>query len=166
MILKHGLRSTSIALVAIVLAQGCAANKTMDVMTDEKITAPKVVAMSGSRGAWVYEIEKRLKASGFEIKRWASQNSSMGQVSDTKTDIYRESSTRFVLHIDGYAPNTKMERCYGGGYKFSHINVELIDVSKNETVFHYSNSGYSENCPPMSGTIFGDIVQMANSAWL
>ena len=58
MILKHGLRSTSIALVAIVLAQGCAANKTMDVMTDEKITAPKVVAMSGSRGAWVYEIEK------------------------------------------------------------------------------------------------------------
>jgi hypothetical protein len=134
-------------------------------MTDEKIAGPKVIAMSGSRGPWVYEIEKRLKKNGFKIKRMASQNSSVERVSDTKTDIYKEASARHILHIDGYAPNNSMERCFGGGYRFSHINVELIDVASNETVFHYSNSGYSENCPPMSGTIFGDIADLANSAW-
>ena len=149
----------------ILLLQGCASTKTMDIMIDEKITAPRIVAMSGSRGPWVYEIEKRLKNMGFDIKRMPSQNTSMEQVSDTKTDIYREASTRFILHIDGYAPNTKMDRCYGGGYRFSYIDVELIDVVKNETVFHYSNSGYSEKCPPMSGTIFGDIANMTNSVW-
>ena len=156
-----------IGFVAVIsLLQGCASTKTMDFMSDQKITEPKLIAMSGSRGPWVYEIEKRLKTMGFEIKRMASQNISEVQVSDTKTDIYREASTRFILHIDGYAPNTKMTRCYGGGYRFSHIDVELIDVVKNETIFHYSNSGYSEKCPPMSGTIFGDIAEMTNSAWL
>jgi hypothetical protein len=147
------------------LLQGCVSTKSIDMMTDEKIVGPKIVAMSGSRGPWVYEIEKRLKNNGFKIKRMASQNSSVEQVSDTKTDIYKEASTRFILHIDGYAPNNSMERCFGGGYRFSHINVELIDIASNETVFHYSNSGYSESCQPMSGTIFGDIANLTNSAW-
>ncbi len=86
-------------------------------------------------------------------------------VAMTKTEVYKEASTRFILHIDGYAQNNSMERCFAGGYKFNHIDVELLDTQKNETVFHYSNSGYSENCPPLSGTIFGDIANLTNSAW-
>lgn len=121
--------------------------------------------MSGSRGAWVYEIEKRLRENGFEIKRLASQNSAIEKVSESKTEVYKEASTRYILHIDGYAPNNSMERCFAGGYRFTHIDVELLDVVKNETVFHYSNSGYSENYPPLSGTIFGDIAKLTNSAW-
>lgn len=147
------------------LTTGCVTTKSVDVMSTTKITSPKIVAMSGSRGAWVYEIEKRLKAKGFEIKRMASQNSAVERVSDTKTEVYREASARFILHIDGYAPNNAMERCFAGGYRFDHIDVELLDTLKNETVFHYSNSGYSENCPPLSGTIFGDIADLTNSAW-
>ena len=50
-------------------------------------------------------------------------------------------------------------------YKFDYINVELIDVATNETAMHYSNSGYSENCQPLSGTIFADIVNMISSVW-
>lgn len=134
-------------------------------MSDSKITGPKIIAMSGSRGPWVYEIEKRLKSKGFEIKRMASQNSAIEKVSDTKKEIYNEASARYILHIDGYAPNNSMERCFGGGYNFSHIDVELIDVVKNETVFHYSNSGYSEGCQPSSGSIFGDIADLTNSSW-
>ncbi len=147
------------------LLQGCVSTKTINVMSKDKITAPKIIAMSGSRSAWVYEIEKRLKSSGFKIKRMVSQNSSVEKVSDTKTDIYNEASAQYVLHIDGYAPNNSMERCFGGGYRFSYINAELIDLGNNETIFHYSNSGYSENCPPMSGTIFGDIANLVESAW-
>lgn len=147
------------------LMAGCVTTKSVDVMNSAKINSPKIIAMSGSRGAWVYEIEKRLKAKGFEIKRMASQNSAVERVSETKTEVYKEASTRFILHIDGYAPNNVMERCFGGGYRFEHIDVELLDIQKNETVFHYSNSGYSENCPPLSGTIFEDITNLTNSAW-
>lgn len=159
------MKSVLFLLLPVFLLQGCVSTKTINVMSEEKITGPKVIAMSGSRSAWVYEIEKRLKSSGFQIKRMVSQNSSVEKVSDTKTDIYKEASAQYVLHIDGYAPNNSMERCFGGGYRFSYINAELIDLEKNETIFHYSNSGYSENCPPMSGTIFGDIANLAESAW-
>lgn len=151
--------------IILYILTGCVSTKTVDMMLNEKIEGPKVIAMSGSRGPWVYEIEKRIKANGFKIKRMASQNSSIEDVSPTKTEVYKEASARFILHIDGYAPNNSMERCFGGGYRFSHINAELIDVRKNETVFHYSNSGYSEKCPPMSGTIFGDIADLVDSAW-
>ena len=152
-------------LSLVIFTAGCVSTKNEDVMLDQKIDAPKVIAMSGSRGPWIYEIEKRIKKNGFKIKRMTSQKSSIEDVSETKTELYREASARFILHIDGYAPNNSMERCFGGGYKFSHINAELIDVTNNETVLHYSNSGYSEGCQPLSGTIFGDIADLVNSAW-
>ena len=121
--------------------------------------------MSGERAPWVYEIEKRLRKNGFSIKRMVSQNVSVEQVSPTKTEAYNAAAARFILHVNGYAPNTSMTRCFGGGYHFDYINVELIDVRTNETVFHYSNSGYSENCPPLSGTIFTDIADMVSQSW-
>ena len=144
---------------------GCVTTKAIDVMSATKITSPKVVAMSGTRAPWVYEIEKGLKANGFEIKRLSSQNSVVEKISESKTEVYKESSARFILHVDGYAPNSSLERCFAGGYKFDYIDVELIDTTKNETVFHYSNTGYSEKCPPLSGTIFKDIVNLTNSSW-
>ena len=95
----------------------------------------------------------------------ASQNVTVEKVSPTKTEANNEASARFILHIDGYAPNTSMTRCFGGGYRFEYIDAELIDVRTNETVLHYSNSGYSENCPPLSGTIFTDIVESVTQVW-
>lgn len=44
-------------------------------------------------------------------------------------------------------------------YNFDYINIELIDIESDGTVMHYSNSGFSENCQPLSGTIFSDVVQ-------
>jgi hypothetical protein len=137
----------------------------MDVFIKDKVTGPKIIAMSGTRAPWVYEIEKRLRQNGFEIKRMASQNVAVEHVSPTKTEAYNEASARFILSIDGYAPNTSMTRCFGGGYQFDYINAELIDVRTNETVLHYSNSGFSENCPPLSGTIFTDIVNAVTQVW-
>ena len=96
------MKSVLFLLFPVFLLQGCVSTKTINVMSEEKITGPKVIAMSGSRSAWVYEIEKRLKSSGFQIKRMVSQNSSVEKVSDTKTDIYKEASSQYVLHIDGY----------------------------------------------------------------
>jgi hypothetical protein len=155
---------TAVIIVAIIIA-GCVSTQTKDVFLKEKITGPKIIAMSGTRAPWVYEIEKRLRKNGFKIKRMASQNVAVEQVSPTKTEAYNEASARFILNIDGYAPNTSMTRCFGGGYRFKYINAELIDVRTNETVLHYSNSGYSENCPPLSGTIFTDITQAVTQVW-
>lgn len=153
-------------LVAILVSlSGCVSTKTMDIFIEQKITSPKVIAMSGTRAPWVYEIEKRLRENGFEIKRMPSQNVAVEQKTDTKTEVYNEAAARFILHIDGYAPNTSTTRCFGGGYNFDYINVELIDVESNRTVMHYSNSGFSENCQPLSGTIFTDIVQTVTRVW-
>ena len=71
----------------------------------------------------------------------ASQNIAVEQVSPIKTEAYYEASDRFILHIDGYAPNTFMTRCFGRGYRFKYIDAKLIDVRTNETVLHYLNSG-------------------------
>ncbi|MEW7973864.1 MAG: hypothetical protein AB2821_10320 [Candidatus Thiodiazotropha endolucinida] len=154
-----------IVAILAVTTLGCVSTKSIDIMTEEKIIGQKVIAISGTRYAWVFEIEKRLRESGFKIKRMVSQHSTIEQVTDKKTRVYDESSSRFVMIIDGYAPNNSFQRCFGGGFNFDFIDVELVDIEKNETVFHYSNSGYSEDCPPLSGTIFGDIVELTNSAW-
>ncbi|HBQ5956580.1 TPA: hypothetical protein L7639_002348 [Klebsiella pneumoniae subsp. pneumoniae] len=144
---------------------GCASTKSVDVVSTEKIDAPKVVAITGAKGLWVKEIEKRLRSKGFTIKRAVSQQVVVEQETQSKTAVYKEAATRYVLQLDGYAPSDSFNRCIGGGgYKFEYINAELVDLAKNETVFSYSNSGYSEGCP-MGGTIFTDIENLMVNAW-
>ncbi|HID9280208.1 TPA: lipoprotein [Serratia marcescens] len=159
------MRRVIIFTLSILVLSGCASTKSVDVMTTEKITGPKVIAIAGDRGAWVFEIEKRIKRNGFTIKRAVSQQEVTQVVALGRTATFNEATARYVLNIQGYAPNNKMQRCYGGGYNFDYIDAELIDLVDNKTIFHYSNSGYSEGCQPMSGNIFGDISDMLNQSW-
>ena len=149
----------------IVLVSGCVSTRTTEVLIEEKVDGPKEIAMSGTREPWVFEIERRLREKGFEIKRMTSQITAAEQVSANRTEIYNEAAARFILVVDGYASNSSMTRCFGGGYRFEFINVELIDTANNQTAMHYSNTGYSENCPPLSGTIFTDIVTGVEQIW-
>ena len=144
---------------------GCVSTKSFDVYARTDADTPKIIAVDGKRDPWVFEIEKRLKERGFQINRLVTQNVAIEEVTDRRTEAYNEASARFVLNIDGYAPNTSMTRCFGGGFNFKYINVELIDLVNNQTVMYYSNSGYSEDCPPMSGTIFGDIADGVSAVW-
>ena len=144
---------------------GCVSTKTQDVYLKSKIVAPKIIAIEGQRWPWFFEIEKRLRAKGFKILRMASQHVTTEKKSDNLTESYNQATSRYILFVDGYAPNTGMTRCLGGGYDFQYINVELVDVQENQTVFNYSNSGYSENCPPLSGTIFTDIADLVENTW-
>ncbi|MDB0016475.1 hypothetical protein N9E28_02880, partial [Alphaproteobacteria bacterium] len=75
-------------------------------------------------------------------------------------ETFDKATARVILVLDGFAPNSSMTRCFGGGFKFNYINAELIDSLNNETLASYSNSGYSEGCPPLSGSIFEDITNM------
>ncbi|MEL4888583.1 hypothetical protein N6P31_16225 [Pectobacterium betavasculorum] len=151
--------------LSVILLSGCASTKSVDVISTEKISEPKIIAINSQRAPWVYEIEKRLRSKGFTVKRFASQNVAVRQESPDKKSIYNEAATRYILNVDGYAPSSPMERCIvGGGYKFDFIDVELIDVKQNVTLFHYANSGYSEGCP-MGGSIFSDIAELTSNAW-
>lgn len=160
-----GLLAVCSIIVNILMVAGCAETHSYDVLTAEKVIGPKEIALLGPRYPWVIEIEKRLRAEGFSVKRWASQHQTTELVSPTKIQTYQESPTRILLSLDGYAPNSSMTRCFGGGYKFDYIQAELIDVANNEVIASYSNSGYSENCPPLSGSIFSDIAAMVVAAF-
>lgn len=152
-----------IILVAILITSCASGTKT--VLIDQKITEPKLIALDAPRTPWVVKIENRLRQKGFKILRWASTKNVKEQVSDTTTQEFKQASARYVLSIEGFAPLDAMHRCIAGGYKFEYITTELIDVKANETILNISGSGYSENCAPLSGTIFKDIVSGVDSAW-
>lgn len=153
------------ACLCALYLSGCASTKSVDVVSTEKIDAPKVIAISGSKGLWVKEIQKRLRNKGFTIKRSVSQQTIIEKESVDRTAVYRDASARYVLVLDGYAPSDSFQRCVGGGgYKFDYINAELVDLAKNETIFSYSNSGYSKGCP-LGGTIFTDIENLMVNSW-
>lgn len=154
-----------VMVFSVAVLSGCASSKMVDVMTTEKIDSPKVIAINADRAPWIYEIEKRLRSNGFSVKRYASQNIAVHQDTPDKKAIYNEASTRYILNVQGYAPSSAFERCIGGGgYKFDYIDVELVDVKSNNTIFHYANSGYSEGCP-MGSPIFSDIANLTLGAW-
>jgi hypothetical protein len=150
--------------VVALAAAGCATGATV-VHSDRKITEPRVIALDAPRLPWVVEIETRLRQRGFQVLRFASQRRVRERINETRTEEYREATARYVVLVDGSAPLDPMRRCIGGGYKFDYLSVELVDVKANETVLTVSGGGYSENCAPVSGTIFGDIVTAIENAW-
>ena len=152
------MRYLMVCLALLLVA--CVPTREMAVYVSEPIVGPKEIALVGNRAPWVIEIEKRLRAEGVAIKRFASLGEATKQTSETQTETTATTTTRIILVLDGFAPNTGMTRCFAGGYNFGYINAEIIDSKNNETLSVYSNSGYSEDCPPLSGTIFGDITDM------
>lgn len=153
-------------IVAAALSLASCSHKSQIVTLDEQITAPKRIAVTGTRAPWVSEIEKRIRKHGFTIKRYASQSAIIEKQSSSRSKMHDKAASRYVVEIDGFAPNDVMNRCLGGGYNFNYINVEVIDVKANEVVAHYSNNGFSENCPPFSQPIFSDIAVMINDLWV
>jgi hypothetical protein len=154
-------------MVAIALGglAGCASPKVAETYSEHSVDGPRVVALVGARRSWTIEIEKRLRESGIVVKRFASTQIVSEKKADGRVETYSEATARVVLRVDGYAPDTAMTRCIAGGWKFDFITAEVIDTKTNETLASYSNSGYSENCAPMSGSIFGDITKMVLSVF-
>jgi hypothetical protein len=159
--LKKFISTASFCLLLTACATG---QKT--VLTDKRIDEPKVIALSAPRTPWVIEIESRLKKAGFKVLRQSSTKQVSEQVSPQRTERYNEASANYVLAIEGVAWMDAMHRCFGGGYQFDYINAELVDVRSNETLLNINGSGYSEGCQPLSGTIFGDIVDGVSALWV
>ena len=154
---------TALCLISLAVA-GCATG-TATSLSDVRVEGPKIIALDAPRTPWVVEIESRLRKEGFRVLRWSSTTRVRDQTSETRSEEFRKSEARYVLVIDGYAPVDPMNRCFGGGYRFSNLTVELVDTKSNETVVSVSGSGYSEGCAPMSGSIFSDITKTVVGAW-
>lgn len=143
---------------------GCNHNVTT-VLVDRKIEEPRIIAIDCPPAPWLAPIEVRLRQHGFKVLRWASQKRVRDQVTPSQSEEFNQASTRYVLVIDGSAYLDPAHRCFGGGFQFSYINADLVDTRTNETLVNYSGSGYSEGCPPASGTIFSDIAKAVDSSW-
>ena len=148
----------------LLLMLGCA-HPVTTVLIDRVIDEPRVIAIDAPRTPWVTQIELRLKQRGFKILRWSSVKQVQQQVDKDTTEQFNSSTTRYVLQIEGNAYMDPMHRCFGGGFKFEYITAYLIDVKTNETLANFSGSGYSEGCPPASGTIFSDVTEMVTARW-
>lgn len=127
-------------------------------------SGPKVVAMDGTRAPWVIEIEKKLRSKGFKVLRWATQKYVRQKTKDGE-EGFNKATTRYVLLVDGDAQVGIMVRCFGGGWNFDYINVDLIDVRENKTVLNVSDAGYSEKCPPAWSNMFGNIANEVDRFW-
>ena len=158
------MQTLRLVLFSTLLLSACATG-TVTSFAESRLEGPKVVALDAPRTPWMLEIESRLRKEGFQVLRWASTSRVKEQTSETHIEEFRKSAARYVLVVDGYAPLDKMRRCFAGGYNFDYLQVELVDTKTNETVLNVSGSGYSENCPPASGTIFADITNALNRAW-
>lgn len=143
-----------VAVSSVLILAGCATGSVV-VQNEAKITAPKVVALDAPLEPWVPQIEKRLRQQGFQVKR----------ISRNQSGALADLGSRYVLRIGGEHYAGWGHRCLGGGYKFHALTAELMDLTTNEAVASVSGEGYSEDCPPLSGSIFGDIAKMVADRW-
>ena len=147
------------------LVTGCVSSGEVTQMTDEKIRGPKVVALDAGGAPWTVQIQNRLKKAGFKVLRWSSRTRVMEQTDRNRIEQFNKAEARYILQLTGQAPTDWGHRCIGGGFKFDYLDANLVDVETNETILNVSGKGYSEDCAPMSGTIFQDIVNAVNNAW-
>ncbi|ROO26781.1 hypothetical protein [Salinisphaera orenii] len=153
-----------LALTALAALTACASGQVTR-LTNDPISQPKVLSLDAPDAPWVVEIQQLLAKRGFTVKRWASTSDVTRAKRPGSVEQFHAASTRYVLVIEGSAPLNWSERCFGGGYKFDHISADLVDTRENQTLLNVNGSGYSEGCPPMSGSIFHDIASAVDDVW-
>ncbi len=154
-----------VIIVSLTLALAACATGRVVELTGTKVSGPRVIALDAPSAPWVIEIQNKLKAQGFRVLRWSSRARVTERTSESRAEQFNASEARYVLIIDGFAPYDWANRCFGGGYKFNHISTDLVDTVSNETILNVNGSGYSEGCPPLSGSIFSDIANAVDGVW-
>lgn len=150
----HRLCVASLVCSMVITLASCASG-TVVVLNEEKIKEARVVALDAPLAPWVPQIEKRLKQRGFQVKR----------ISRDQTGGLANLGSRYVLRLTGTHLAGWEQRCFGGGYKLQGLTAELLDLKTNEALASVTGEGYSEDCPPLSGSIFGDIASMVADRW-
>jgi hypothetical protein len=155
---------TAIALCAVLAIAACATPGRVRTSLAPKapLEGPREVSIVGRRSEVERSLEDSLRGRGFQVKRYVSTVAVTDQTAPTRSETYNEGSTRYVLELDW----AFVDRCFGGGFRFDFITVDVVDLRVNETVLSMRASGYSEKCQPLSGHIFGGIVEALDAAWV
>ncbi len=150
-------------LAAAFSSTACAGKATFSLKPASPLSGPKELTVLGSRNDVVIAFEEHLRERGFRIKRFISRQLISEREDRDQIVTYADAETRYAVEID--AAVAAGGRCFGGGFKLSYLRMELIDLAANEVVMSARASGYTENCPPMSGTVFQDLVDAIVEAW-
>lgn len=154
-------RRLAVLLLGAVSACATPGRVRTQLIPQNPLTGPKQIAIAGRRDEVERALEDSLRARGFHVKRYVSNTVATDVTSPTHAESYNEAATRYVLELDWEL----VDRCFGGGFRFKFINVDVIDLRENETVMSMHSGGYSEKCQPLSGHIFGGIVQQLEQVW-
>ena len=111
-----------------------------------KISGPKIISIQSLNYPWLYSIQRKIEGYGFLI--YSS----------------REKKLRYELVINGKDQETR--RCLGGGWSMEYLNATLFDNLEKKEVAYIEGTGFTENCPPMSGRIFTEIALMIDNLWV
>ena len=133
--------------VGLVLVSACAGSARVEVSTN-RLTGPKEIIVLTAPGTITKEITKRLQRKGFVIKF-------------LPPNVRAKDSAKYGLSISA----DYVAQCFGGGYRLRYLDLNLYDLQTNQIVLEASGSGYTENCPPLSGTVFQDVVGAIVRAW-
>lgn len=121
----------------------------------------KAVVILNHRDRYVRMFERELKLRGFKIPAQASRQKVHEKVTNDKTVEYTEAEARIGITLN----YSVAASCFAGGGRFNYFSAEVIDFQTNEVVLMIEDSGYSEDCPPASGRIFGKAADAVNSLW-
>jgi len=155
------MRQAIIAALPLLAACATPGKVKPTVFPKASLEGPREVALTGTRGEIERAIEDSLRGRGFRIKRYASTDRVAEADAPGRVTTYNEATVRYVLETDW----ALTDRCFGGGFRFNFIRVDLIDTKLNEVVLSLSAKGYSEKCSPLSGSIFGGIARALDDAW-
>lgn len=148
-------------IMAMCVLSGCLFNMHAkeDFMNPKHIGGVKEVTIKTGGQPWGAEVERELRARGFKVVRY--NTTARFESDDGEHVVFAKVKTRLFLDVKGSF--NKSNPCWGGGYMFYYINAELVDTHNSETIAYYSNKGPSEDCPPLSQPIFGDIAAMVDN---
>lgn len=132
-------------------------------LTDKKLEGKKEVAITtDDSGVWLYKLIAEIEKQGVSVKR----TSSTGETTITengKSFKYEQAASRYILKVNGSVDHAR--RCFGGGHTFNNLSLEVFDSQENKGVAMFTDSGYSEGCPPAISSMFEDLAKNVRSLW-
>lgn len=147
-------------LCVVLMLNGCASP---DVFTNElQAYGEKVLVLNADMGErWVHHLQQEIRKAGFKVLVISTSGVKTETINQSESLSTSVNTAPYLLQVDG----SDYDRCFGGGWFFSYYSIQLIDREKHQEIFSYHDTGHSEMCPPASGRIFRNSVNLLNATW-
>jgi hypothetical protein len=131
----------------------------------EPLSGPREVVITGERNAVELLIDRTLRAHGFTVKRFVRTADLMSPLEGGGAATVKDPLTKYVIE-GSYGIRS---RCPEGGFWFTWIKLDVIDLAANEVVLSMiGNDVFSEGCSFSSGpppSLFGDFATELERSW-